>query len=191
MIKIEDYPIFARHCSTLKETSKDKHGENIAFMTESNLEIIDFDGVKDEYICTLNLLETPKSNDALYLNLEGKWTFIEFKNGKINSNEKFRIRKKIFDSLLIFTDIVEKGISYTRKNMEYILVYNEEKNNDDKSDIEVSESRDKIAKSFIKKGGEHYIKYGLEAFQNYCFFKVHTYTKSEFNEKFILKNIRN
>jgi hypothetical protein len=34
---------------TLKETSKDNHGDVDIFMTESRLQVINFDAVKDEY----------------------------------------------------------------------------------------------------------------------------------------------
>lgn len=66
--------------------------------------------------------------------------FIEFKNGKITDGVNYEINKKIYDSLFILFDLkymdsngsIVDTISYTRENMTYILVYNEE--NDRKCD---------------------------------------------------------
>ena len=168
--------------TTLKETSKDKHNDGSEYsMTDSLLEVVDFDNVKNHYIRDLDLATTPKSNDALLIKSDGKSVFIEFKNGCV---KEYDIRKKIYDSLLISTDIINKGISYTRQHTDYILVYNGEKNNttdeDPKTRVQVSESRDRIAKTFTKWGKTNYIKFGLHIFKNYCFRNVCTYTKDEF-----------
>lgn len=185
MIKIEDYEILSKNISTLKETSKDYHDEEEYYMTESLLPAVDFDKVKDAYISALSITDKPKSNDALFINSEGKEIFIEFKNGYIG-NKKFELRKKVYDSVLIYTDIIHKGISYTRQYVDYILVYNEEKNKTDKeklkTNIQNSKSRDRIAKGLSKLGGTNYIKFGLEIFKYYCFKGVYTYTKDEFDE---------
>ena len=185
MIKVEDYEILKNNISTLKETSKDFHGEEEYYMTQSLLPAVDFDKVKDSYTSMLNTSDKPKSNDALFIDTEGKEIFIEFKNGSIE-NKKFELRKKIYDSMLIYTDIIHEGISYTRQHVDYILVYNEEKNGTDKEEVKIniqnSKSRDRIGKSLSKLGGKNYIKFGLEMFKNYCFKEVYTYTENEFAE---------
>ncbi|TJX12918.1 hypothetical protein E9840_11515 [Tissierella creatinini] len=185
MIKVDDYEILSKNISTLKETSRDYHDEVDHYMTDSLLPAVDFDKVKDEYISKLSISDKPKSNDTLFIDSEGKEIFIEFKNGFIE-NKKFELRKKIYDSLLIYTDIIHEGISYTRQHVDYILVYNEEKNRTDKQEskthIQNSKSRDRIAKGFSKLGGTNYIKFGLEIFKGYCFREVNTYTEGEFKE---------
>lgn len=107
----------------------------------------------------------------------------------MDSQKKFDVRKKVFDSLLILTDIIQKGISYTRIHMDYILVYNEDKNKDvvtePKTRVQSSGARDQIAKGFMNLGHANYIKYGLEIFKNYCFLNVYTYTEEEFENKFV------
>ncbi len=45
MIKVEDYPIFQNHLTTLKETFVDNHGGSYDFMTESLIAAVDFDAV--------------------------------------------------------------------------------------------------------------------------------------------------
>jgi hypothetical protein len=49
MIKLVNFPILNSKMETLKETSKDNHGDVDIFMTESRLQVINFDAVKDEY----------------------------------------------------------------------------------------------------------------------------------------------
>lgn len=185
MIKINDHKIFKDNMSTLKETSKYNHNDNsLYYMTNSFLDAVDFDAVKDSYISNLGLCNKPKSNDALVIEADGKSTFIEFKNIHISKREEFDLRKKIYDSMFIFTDIIGQGISYTRRQTDYILVYNKEKNNpteDKKTNVQVSKSRDQIAKGLISLGNKKYIKFGLEIFENYCFKNVYTYTREEFN----------
>lgn len=193
MADFSQYPIFDNNRATLKETSKDDHSTPISYMTTSLCEVINFDAVKSDYIKDLRLVENPKSNDALVLSENGRWTFIEFKNGYMDNQKKFDVRKKVFDSLLMFTDILGKGISYTRTEMDYILVYNEDKNptpaeDNIKTHISNSPARDKIAKTLMGKGRQSYIKYGLEIFKNYCFQEVYTYTEQEFSENFVNKH---
>ena len=110
------YPIFINHRSSLKETSKDTpDSKHIFYMTEDMTEVIDFDEVKKEYICSLGLSDVPASSDAL---LEGKGTnpiFIEFKNGQINKIVQAELKKKIYDSLLILFDILQKDNKYLIK----------------------------------------------------------------------------
>ena len=106
--------------TTLRDASMNKAA--CSPMTESLRPAINFDRVKDAYNQKVNCSETPKSNDAL-LQEGGTLYFLEFKDGDVEK-EKHEIGRKIYDSLLILTDIIGRGISYTRENMVYILVYN-------------------------------------------------------------------
>ncbi len=190
MIKTEDYGIFEHNVSTLKDTSKDNHDGTDYYMTESSLAVVNFDHVKDEYIRDLSLCENPRSNDALFIHPDGKMVFIEFKNGFMDRGKCFDVRGKIFDSMLIVTDIINKGISYTRENIDYILVYNQESNfentiNCPSKHVQESKSRDEIGKRLMALGGGDQIKFGLERFKKYCFKNVFTYTEKEFQEHFV------
>jgi len=194
MINIDDFEIFKNNLSTLKETSIDNHDGVDFYMTESVLEVINFDKVKDEYIKDMRLYEVPKSNDVLYIGQDGEITFIEFKNGQMIRDKIFNVRLKIFDSLLIFTDIIGQGVNFTRTNMKYILVYNEEKNLPEinKTTIRNSSSRDEIAKKLIEqKGKGKFIKFNLERFKNLYFNDIYTYTKEEFEKNFVDKHVNN
>lgn len=188
MFKINSYEIFKNSFTTLKRTSRDDGSGEWIYMTESDLQVVNYDKVMGKYGANVGI-SSPCSNDALCINNENKrLTFIEFKNGKVKSYE---LDQKIYDSLLVFTDIINEGISFTRKEMDYILVYNEDKNPPDNADdrdknhINDSESRCDIARILSEKGGKEFIRFGLNKFKGYCFKDVHTYTENEFEEKFV------
>lgn len=113
--------IFKKNKKTLKETSKDDNVDVVDLLDNA----IYFDGVKNEYNSHLNLKQCPKSIDAvLELDNYKNIIFVEFKNGNIDSNELYEICKKIYDTLLIFSDITKKTIDFMRENIEFILVCN-------------------------------------------------------------------
>lgn len=118
---------------SLEKASEDK--DNKVYMVHSQLQVCWFDKVKEWYVSEKIPLAnpTPKSNDALYFDKD-ECFFIEFKNGRITNEVNYEVNKKIYDSLFILFDLqyvdckgnVVNSISYTRKNMIYILVYNKE-----------------------------------------------------------------
>lgn len=183
-----DYEIFKKFMTTVKCTSKDS--EHNEYMTECTAPAVNFDKVVKSY-CKNICISTVGSNDALVFHPNDTVTFIEFKNGHINNPEQQRkLLKKIYDSIVIFTDITGKTISDTRNFLNYILVYNERKNPDNtnpKIKYRASKSRDEIDKILLGYGKETHIKYGLEFLKGYCFKEVNTYTQNEFEELYIKK----
>lgn len=188
LIDFNEYSILKDNMSTLRETSLDDHDPNsIAYLTNSDRGAVNFDNVKRKYVENLHLHEEPKSNDALFINDMGKLVFVEFKNGFMDGQKKFAVRKKIYDSIIILTDILNVGVSHLRDNMEYILVYNESVNacekdvlKKKKEAVQHSQSFDYFAKSLSRLADEEYVCFGIKIFENYCFSKVHTYTEKEF-----------
>ena len=184
MINIDEYDILKNNKSSLKELSKDDSDiNNILYMTESDIEAINYDYVKTQYVNSLGLSEeTANSVDGIMYNTP-YITFVEFKNGKMK-NEKRKVKDKIKDSLLIFSDITGKNISFLRENMDFILVYNNEKNplpnQMTKGYVQESKSRDYIAGNLMKKAKEEFIRFDLERFKKLYFRDVHTYTEVEF-----------
>lgn len=185
------FPEFAAHQSALKDTSKDKHEpNNSTYMTESNKTAVNFDAVKDDYVKKMRLSEMLASCDALFEDGEGAIIFTEFKNGALKKNKQSDLRKKIYDSVLIFMDITLMNLREMRQKAKYILVYNETANKENKDDAELIKKQtnevqpsgefDLIAKTFSKWGKKEYVCFGLKKFQNYCFKEVHTYTEKEF-----------
>lgn len=194
MIDFNDYPILKNNLSTLKETSIDDHdASHIVYMTGSDRQAVHFDGVKNEYIAPLHLHDVPKSNDALFVNKRKELVFVEFKNGFMDGEKKFAVRRKIYDSIIILTDVLDMGISRLKGNMEYILVYNEVINANEKdvlakkSYVQHSEAFNSIAKSISKMANEEFVCFGVKMFEGYCFKKVHTYTEKEF-EQYLKEN---
>jgi len=179
---INEKEIFSKHKTSLKETSKDTSNNEV--MTNSELEVINFDKVKKEYVRNLGMSTKLCSNDALFMDNQGMFYFIEFKNGSFNfrdgildNKEKYAIWLKIYDSFLIFSNITSYGTDFTCENLNYILVYNEGKN----------ASRDFIAKKVSGMGNMNYKQFGLDRFEKLCFKEVFTYDKQEFEDKFVSK----
>ena len=148
-------------------------------MTNSDLQVIDFDCLKDKYIGKIEFNGLGvKSNDALFI--KGKnYVFIEFKNGEMKNIKEFELHKKIYDSVLIFCDIFDKTLKDTRKELDYILVANF--SNSERNDKKLLDNLLKTVKI------EERLRAGLRNFKDYCFKNVHTYSKEEFEEKFVKK----
>ena len=196
MIKKMDLKSY--NTSTLKQTSKDDNNEE--YMTESTIRVINFDSIGgDKYSKNNKLNIQLKTNDVLFLHNDKKYTFIEFKNGKlVDKTNKIDIKKlkdielKILNSLFVLGDIEEKSLSSLKEITDYILVYNEEKNtpNERNSISEIGNyfiNQGNISSEKTKTEREEIICFGLEKFKDYCFKNVHTYSKEEFEEKFVKK----
>lgn len=197
MIDIYEHAFFQNCKCTLKETSKnDAKKDDIKYMTESTLPAINFDKAKENYIKDMKLSSTPLSNDALLL-INGELIFIEFKDGYMK-NEIYKVKRKIFESLLIVLDVFDKTIKYSRDHISYILVYNEQVNEkyinsiiedrkmEDAKKLEKNEVLESTAFNLLSKTISNYANYhmdifGLEKqFKKLYFKDVHTYSKEEF-----------
>ncbi len=196
-IQYDKIALFRDNMSSLRETSKDSDSPNPECMTNSEIAVVNFDKVKESYIKDMKLSFTPCSNDALYIDKNGDLYFIEFKNGIMTRPMIFNVYNKIYDSLLIFNDIVGQNISFCRKHVNFILVYNESKNlSEDYNNEGKNLSKDgkiknqdcskaKIGKYFYSKAKKKYIRFGLERFEKLYFQEVFTYTQQEFEDSFL------
>ncbi len=185
MIKrYENIEIFQRNLSSFRETSKDTDSGSVKYMTQSEIEVIHFDKVKDDYIKGMKLSVTPCSNDALYVHRDGKLYFVEFKNGVMKKDKVYNVYQKIYDSLLILNDIIGENISFCREHLNFILVYNEKKNPCETEAYEDS-VKARIGKYFAGKAGRPYVRFDLGRFQKIYFKEVFTYTESEFEKLFL------
>lgn len=181
-------PIFKDNMTSFKETSHDKDSKVPGYMTNSEIRVINFDKVKDCYIKEMFLSNTPCSNDALYIGKDNKLFFVEFKNGALGKNKKmiFNVYNKIYDSLLIFNDIVHQNISFCRENLYFILVYNESKNLYEECGAKHEDSPKAMISKFIhNKAKKKFVRFGLEKFEKIYFKEVFTYTESEFENVFL------
>jgi hypothetical protein len=116
---------------TIQETSRyTTDGGGCMSSIQDN--VVNFDRFKNFVVKELSqqglaITRPPKSCDALYKN-NNDWLLIEFKNGKIDEKKVHEIRGKIFESLLMLTEKLDETIKFTRNNMIFILVYNDQIN---------------------------------------------------------------
>ncbi len=186
------YPLFKEHCTTLKKASCDNGTSVKKYMTNSLLEVVAFDKIKNDYCKECKLTEIPESNDALFEDGKGNYVFVEFKNGFIDIQTVFKLKKKIYDSVFMFSGITALAIPEIREKLHYILVFNDKANcgNEDivlqekhKNTVSSSPSLDRIGKTLAKWAtNEEYICFGLSFFKGFCFKEVHTYTQAEFEQ---------
>lgn len=179
---------------TLKATSYDK--TNNEYVSNSQIQVVNFDKLKENYIQNLPTQKPtsfPSSCDAL-LERNGIWYFIEFKNGSINPNKPHPIERKIYDSVAMLLEFVDKHIDYSRTHIEFILVYNENKNplqqnNENRTSLQPNEINESNAReSIFQRIGnlaseQKYDKprFGLDRFEKFMLKKVYTVPKSSFN----------
>ena len=164
---------FKNAITTLQEASKDTG--NGTYMTNSQYEVLDFDEIKKLYANNHAINKHPSSADALSQDQNGSFIFVEFKNGEVDSKN---INKKIYESTAIFMDITNTTISFTRKNMDYILVYNESKNPIKKNKQSITD----ITSHVSVKAKEYYPRFRLASFKDYFFRNIYTYTEKEFTD---------
>lgn len=166
-----------KKCCTLKKASKDE--TNDSFMTESQIKVINFDKVPNEFSRGKGWHGVPKSNDALYISENDKWIFIEFKNGRIDIADIYR---KIYDSILMSIQMkFIKDYEFVRNNVHYILVYNSAKYGKN----EKSESLSKINDYTLRRAKTEKKLFDVKNFEGYLLKETHTYSAEEFEEKFV------
>ena len=107
--------------------------------------------------------------------------FIEFKNGELKKSEAEEVHNKIRDSILIFCDITEKTLRYTRQNAEFVLVYNKDVNKNRLSE-KSTPSKHQIHDWTMEKAKEEPIYFGVDVYYPFFFRAAHTYTEEEFRE---------
>lgn len=108
--------------------------------------------------------------------------FLEFKNGIVNNRN---IKDKARDSLLIFLGIIKKSIEYSRRYIDFVVVYNAEKNpvssQEKERRLQETPSRVSIATCLMNKAGEEFIRFDLERYKTLYYRNIHTYTKENFD----------
>lgn len=174
--RISDIKFFAENITPLSKTSEDSTKLIPESMTGSQVMVINFDAVKEAYFKSFGVAMFTNSVDALVLQNNGRLAFIEFKNGKVE-NEKRNIRLKIKSSLLIFCDIMNQSVDFTRENLDFYLIYNHENDSE----------KEKISNIIINKAKKEIIRFGLSRYNKVFFNNVHTYSDIQFRT--VIKNI--
>ena len=188
--------IFIKNKKSLFEVSLDDSDEKNPFnMVDINRDIskdivIDFDDVKTDFCRKFHKSnEVFKSADALlYSKTKNKLIFVEFKNGKVRD-----VKTKLKDSLLVFSNILDVNLEFCREYLEYIVVYNYEKNKKyveqekDKCRREEQNKSQSLSKEYIegfvkplfRLAKDEIILWDLELMKDICVSEVHTYTVNE------------
>ena len=184
MINLELYSILWDNRESLRETSKDDSDPNdIQYMTSSETEVVNFDLVKRCYVNGFGLSEDAITSVDAIVPLEDRILFVEFKNGKVNNRN---IKDKARDSLLVFLEIIGKNIAFSRSNIDFVVVYNLEKNplprQVQKGQLQDTPSRVSIADHFMGKAPKEFICFDLERYERLYFRNIHTYSKKRFEE---------
>jgi len=175
--KVSDYRLLRNHQCSLQETSKDTSQEPNQFMTTCTKTVVDFDSVKTAFLGEFGQPdEKARSVDALVIDENIKY-LIEFKNGDFKQREIF---DKAKDSILILNSILNRQIDDSRQSDVFILVYNQDKKNIDE--------KEKIAMGKAKKAKQLYTLFGLGKLEGFCFSKVFTLNKQQFEELIVEEN---
>lgn len=191
--------IFINNKKSLLEVSLDDSDKNNPVnMVDADKDIskdivIDFDDVKTDFCRKFHKSnEVFKSADALfYSEIKNKLIFVEFKNGKVRD-----VKTKLKDSLLVFSNILDVNLEFCREYLEYIVVYNYEKNKkyveqekgkyrreeQNKSQSLSKEYIEGFVKPLFRLAKDEIILWDLELMKDICVSEVHTYTVNEFLE---------
>lgn len=153
---------------------------------DSDIKIINFDKIKEDYYTNKKLKEAPSSNDGLYISKDKKVIFIEFKNAKAEVIKEYDLGKKNYDSVCILSDILDISIRELRRRTKYVLVYSSEKN----SIIDFGQA---LLKKNSPPNNELESKkkncFGQKKFLNYLYYAVEAINDKEFKEKYLDKEI--
>jgi hypothetical protein len=183
----ETYNEMLRNFSdTLEKTSEDiNKSATDKYMTSCKLKVVNVDKLKDNLIKNMSLTEAPKSCDALYMTSQKELFMIEFKNGVIDAKKNYEINGKIFQSLLLLLEKFSIQTDFTRDNMNFILVYNENVRHGE-AEYENTGVR-RVSGPIFKRASIREIRFGLHRFRKLYFKDVFTYTKIEFESEFVSK----
>ena len=109
---------------------------------------------------------------------------IEFKNGIVDKALINSIIDKMLNSVIMYTDITGETIAHSRENVDFILVYNYEKNPFNIKEYRQNRYRDAFVRKLSDKAKERYTQFGLARYESYIFRHVYTYSKRDFKNEF-------
>jgi hypothetical protein len=176
--------LLARFGNTFEKISEDINiKDSNKYMTSSQKLVINFDHFKNDFVSKMALSNVPLSCDALYMVSPNDLFLIEFKNGKIDSNLKYEIKVKIFESLLLLSEELNETIQFTRTNVTFILVYNEKIN----QQVPEDSGKERIKRAIWGLAHSYEAYLGIERFEKLYFKKVQAYSKTEFESQFVSK----
>jgi hypothetical protein len=160
---------------TLEKTSEDVNKPpDKRFMTSCKKVVVNVDKFKSDFVRNMGLNQVPKSCDALCMISSNEFYLIEFKNGVMDNLKNYEVKTKIFETLLLLTERLDKTIQFTRENVTFILVYNEDVSHKCYIHDQVS-----------RKTTDFKFDLGLARFEKIYFKSVNVYSKAEFERNFV------
>ena len=161
--------------------------DNDVCMTGSMTTVVNFDQLVRGYSDSRKI-SCVCSADAFYCDSNGACYLIEFKNGKLDKGKMFEIKQKIYDSLLVLSDLTDTTLKDYRNELEFILVYNKEKNPDLFNVFPApsnSPSLRTMTNGMAQKAKKPFKEESLGSFERYCFKKVSEMSADEFEQSIL------
>jgi hypothetical protein len=160
---------------TLEKTSEDiNKPPDQKFMTSCKTMVVNIDKFKNDFVKKMGLNRVPMSCDALCMISPSEFFLIEFKNGVIDDLKNYEIKVKIFETLLILTEKLNKTIQFTRDHVTFVLVYNE-----------AVLQKFYIHKKVFSRTSDFKVDMGLGRLEKIYFKSVNVYSKAEFETHFV------
>jgi hypothetical protein len=167
--------MLACYGKTLEKTSEDIHKPlTERFMTSCKKVVVNIDKFKSDFVKDMGLSRVPMSCDALCMISPDEFFLIEFKNGIIDDIKNHEIKVKIFETLLILMEKLDKTIKFTRDHVTFVLVYNED-----------VAHKFYIHRKVFSRTSDFKVDMGLGRFEKIYFKSVNVYSRSEFETRFI------
>lgn len=177
---IDNIPSELKVLKSIKKISADTTNNKI--MIQSDIKLISFDNFSKKYAHEFGIPLLPRTVDGLYISKKDEWTFIEFKNGSINTVDIYR---KIYDSLIMLVQMGYITWEKCRKNAEYIVVYNETEYGEKYGQCQNEQSNLKIQKHIRGLAQQTRRLFDLKKIEGYLVNKTYTFTEIEFESQFI------
>lgn len=161
------------------------------YLVDSDLQVYNFDDVK-EYVCRkLRDNSFTRSCDAYYQDRKGREYLIEFKNQREEDVPRRMLRQKAYDSLFLHLLTFGRGktVDEASQNMSLIVVYNNDAaSGPPERRYSKSESFEKMAAAFGSFAGEQRprsVKFGLSYLRGQLYREVDTLDVRDFMREFV------
>lgn len=171
--------------ASLKEASHDD--ANSVYMLADEIEVIRIDDVTDDYTSKCRISSVDSVDALHYCDSEGN-ALVEFKNGKLDNKDIYEIMQKVYNSLLIISDITKLTIGDFRKELDFVLVYNKEKNPSFFNEIPAPSNSNALrtmTKTMSKKAKKEFNIEGLYAFESFCVRTVKIMSVEQFKGEYL------
>lgn len=168
------FPLLVSNKASLRDCSFDS--ANNLYLSQSNTVVVNFDDVKTQYYANLKMTnEKACSVDAIAKNKDASFCMVEFKSRLNGENPKVNL--KVRDSLLILCSICNTTIDETRKNIDFIVVFDETRT--------TFSTKDKVAIAMANQSGTISSYGGFDKLEGSCFRKCVLCSSTDFNKRFV------